>query len=181
MGPLTVYVPRGESLLRAVIKQGSGIVGTPVRDWFHNQHEDPEDAEADRIVIDYEGNLYGAANVVTFADRVLHAAGRHQAVYPTAARSVVKKDELVAVAEWDGACVNLLADESAMAALADWLGQKIERSELISSSARLAMPDDARAINAVCGQPIYRNGRLVGRCVEPPGTEHDHENARWSA
>lgn len=138
-GPLTVFVPSDHSPLVTEIAAGSGIVGS----------SDPEDA--DRVIIDYEGNLYTASNVVTFADRVHVAAGRHTSRYPTVARQRVSAADVVAVGEWDGneGIVRVTHPET----LATWLGAPATADELMATDARyeqvrawrqlLASPDPA--------------------------------------
>ena len=61
--PLRVYVPREGTAARAGIAEHSGAVGTPIG--------------GGRVVLDFEANMYGAANIKTYADAVHHAAGRH--------------------------------------------------------------------------------------------------------
>lgn len=89
-----VYVPRpspelGRDVLAAGkflgIDAGSGIVGTP--------------QENGRVLVDYEGRRYGQANMVTYADRVYFAWGRHKERYPTVARSWLT-EELVLQIGW---------------------------------------------------------------------------------
>lgn len=53
------------------IAPGSGIVAAQKEGMFH---------------IHYEGNLYGAENLRTWEERLLHAAGRAYQNYPTTAR-----------------------------------------------------------------------------------------------
>lgn len=90
-----VYVPvdpAGVSIAGVAlntIKRGSGIVGSA---WQH---------DARQLVIDFEGNLYRASNVRTFADRVRQAWGRHSQEYPTVARMVVPAETLVQVAWYE--------------------------------------------------------------------------------
>jgi hypothetical protein len=112
--PLAVYVPRAGTWPSTTIVRGSGIVGTPLA--------------RGRVEIHYEGNLYKAANIRTFADRVHHAAGRHLADYPTAARDVVAAEDLVAVGHWDGEHVRLEAAHDER--VADWLGVAVENLAL---------------------------------------------------
>ena len=80
----TLYVPNAGSPLRISIREGSGIVGTDV----------PGD---DRVMIDYEGAIYGQSNIRTYEDRVWQAWGRHTENYPTVARAYVKREELIEV------------------------------------------------------------------------------------
>jgi hypothetical protein len=105
-GCLAVYVPAPDVDL--CLAKGSGIVGVPLLEWWRQQGEDPrdtdrtypEDSESDRVVIDFEGAIYGQVNMATWADRLLHAAGRHVQVYPTTARQVVHASSLVQVGLW---------------------------------------------------------------------------------
>lgn len=78
---IDVYVPNiaaSDGLRRDTvgIDPGSGIVGRA--------------SGPNHLLIDYEGNRFGAANIVTYADRVAHAADRQVRGYPTLARRVVR-------------------------------------------------------------------------------------------
>jgi hypothetical protein len=53
------------------------------------------------VLIDYEGQAYGQANLHVYADRVLHAADRHRQRYPTVAREKVHEEELIRVGDYD--------------------------------------------------------------------------------
>lgn len=83
-----VYVPAGGAVSVANIDAGSGLVGTP-------------SVTGERVTIDYEGNRFGASNLVTYADRVWHAHGRHVEDYPTVARSFVPAADVVEVGHVD--------------------------------------------------------------------------------
>ena len=114
--PISVFVPA--SGVVTGIDPGSGIVaGTPARD-------------ESRILVDYEGNRYGAVNMVTFADRVARAWDRQRTRYPTIARAAMRVEQLVKIGEYDAERgVVLLGEgapmdrESAKQLLADWLEQ----------------------------------------------------------
>jgi len=69
---LKIYVPAPGSFMATLIKQGSGIVGSacPV---IGAREGTP--VEEERVSIDYEGNVNGASNIVTWEDKVFHAAG----------------------------------------------------------------------------------------------------------
>ena len=88
---LDVFIPAGEGPWS--IDPGSGIVGTIEPAIVGN---DP-----DVLVVDYEGNRYNAVNIITYADRVAHAAGRHVTKYPTAARAWVSPGSMIQVGEFD--------------------------------------------------------------------------------
>lgn len=112
MNHVDVFVPaRGAHF---VIDHGSGIVGTPL--------------DSGALLIDYEGNRYGASNVVTYADRVHLAAGRHLERYPTIARQSAAARDLVRIGSFDTTTgyVDLTdggVDEAqALVLLAGWLG-----------------------------------------------------------
>jgi hypothetical protein len=91
---LNVYVPAPGSDLGIV--PGSGIVGTrqPALPGVRAIEEDG------LVLVDYEGNLYGASNVRTLEDRLHHAAGRHIMRYPTVARRLARVSELVFVGDY---------------------------------------------------------------------------------
>jgi len=74
----------------ATIAAGSAIVGT-------GRDQDPGVLPGS-IIVYYEGNLYGAANMVTFADRAMHAYWRMRDRYPTAAMMAVPVSQLQLVA-----------------------------------------------------------------------------------
>lgn len=114
MSEIAVYVPVGQAL---TIREGSGIVGTL--------------QENGRVMIDYEGNLYGAVNIVTFADRVHHAWGRHSVHYPTVARALVPTDAVARVGWYDpeAGVVDLDGPEDE-AALSAWLGHPVTDEDL---------------------------------------------------
>ena len=120
MSELVVYAPR-EGALPQIIR-GSGIVGSPAR------------LDPGRVVIDFEGNRYGAANLVTYADRVRQAAGRHRERYPTSARAAVRLDALVPIGVFDGFAV-WLDDEDCHDLLARWLElESVPMRELVVTS-----------------------------------------------
>lgn len=104
---IDVYIPALSDPLRAVIRLGSGIVGT---------------TDGERTTIDYEGNLYGAQNIVTWADRVMIAAGRHSTRYPTVARSWVKPEALIRVGTYEHDRVPAIELEADVALVCAWLG-----------------------------------------------------------
>ena len=62
------------------IAAGSGVVAKPFGPDFQ---------------IDYEGNLYGASNVTTLEQKLLHAAGRSAENYPTIARLWATKENML--------------------------------------------------------------------------------------
>lgn len=128
MEAIDVFIPAPHSRLRAVIDRGSGIVGTPAREFLGQDGSDPLDEQ--RVIIDYEGNRFHAANMKTFADRVFHAAGRHEHRYPTVARSMVPRDELVLLGSFDGERI-YVAESLCMD---DWLGHGWDPAELHRSS-----------------------------------------------
>lgn len=89
MTVLNVYVPVSGTVLERMIVRGSGIVGTP------------HPPGTDRVLIDYEGNLYGSENLKTYEDRLLHAGGRHAVRYPTVARMAARSEDLLLVGSYD--------------------------------------------------------------------------------
>lgn len=112
---MNVYVPAPGWV--TTIDRGSGIVNDP-NVWATN---------GGRIVVDYEGNRFGASNIVTFADRVMIAAGRHTERYPTIARSALVPESLIRVGTYDGIRVDLDHQDLGQF-VADWIG--CEESDL---------------------------------------------------
>jgi hypothetical protein len=82
--PIDVFVPNEDHPIRAMIAAGSGIVGGPA-------------LRGGNLEVDYEGNLYGAANIVTYADRISLAHGRMAQHYPTVARTLVEPEAMTRV------------------------------------------------------------------------------------
>lgn len=108
---LAVYVPdpEGDSgLSTATIVRGSAIVGVPGDDPVH---------------IYYEGNINGASNMVTFADRAYFAAGRLRQRAPTIAQKTVPANALFQVGWYyhDHQRVEV-EDGLQLTRLAKWLG-----------------------------------------------------------
>jgi hypothetical protein len=101
---VAVFVPVAGKL--EVIDRGSGIVGDR---WV-----------GDEVLIDYEGNRYGYANVKTFADRCARAYDRQSVSYPTVARMVVHRDALIQVGTFDQDQRVVYSENDA--ALREWLG-----------------------------------------------------------
>jgi len=67
--------------------------------------------------------------MVTFADRVSHAADRHTQRYPTVAGVLADRDDLIAVGYYDGKRI-VVQDSEALAA---WLGTENLDAELVRS------------------------------------------------
>lgn len=127
MDSFDIYIPAPGSHLRAMIDAGSGIVGTPAREWMG--HDATDEGDSSRIVIDYEGNRFRAAHIVTFADRVSHAADRHQHHYPTVARSMVDRQDLVLLGRYSAGRVYVAEP----LCVRDWLGTYDEEQMHVSS------------------------------------------------
>lgn len=106
-----VFVPATEDFWGIV--RGSAIVAP------EHQHGD--------VTVWVEGNLYGASNLVTFADLVMVATGRIGA--PTVAKRTVPGHHLVPVASWDGH--QLTVTEPAL--LEAWLGRPVTTEDLMRS------------------------------------------------
>lgn len=116
MHEVKVYIPAPG--VTTSIDAESGIVG----------REHPHGRTRLGLVLEvyYEGNRFGAANIVTFADRVYHAADRMATNYPTIARGVFPADELEQVGTFDGDRVQLLPDGGKLTRLARWVGAGVQ-------------------------------------------------------
>lgn len=80
MKELLVLVPKPGTPAGLTIDHGSGVVC------------DPESDAKGRVQVYFEGNRFGA-DMRTFGERVLHAAGRLDKNYPTIARGVFDKTD----------------------------------------------------------------------------------------
>ena len=121
---ITIWVPAGGT--HPTIRRGAGIISTTP----------PADG---RIVIDYEGNLYNASNIITYADRCYHAWGRQDANYPTIARRADHADRYTAIGTLNltEGHIDLLDNPNIRTALAAWLDtDTIADSELHISGGR---------------------------------------------
>lgn len=109
---------------RHFIDLGSGIAG--------------QQPGAERTTIYFEGNRYGASNIVTFADRCLHAADRMIARYPTIAQKSVPSEDLQHIGYLDMTFGEVhLDDAEAERALAAWLGgDRLDMTQLQTTDAR---------------------------------------------
>jgi hypothetical protein len=160
-----IFVPRDqEGLLASTIESGSAIVSAEVAAG--------EQTELGRALFDYQGAGRGAAGLERFADRVLHAVGRHHARYPTQARAYLPVEELVCIGEWDEEAgeVRLGGPEDlsrpdvrdrpeAYGRLAKWLMvAEITDGELLSSAARYQLRRDLITAEAQAGaDPAMRH------------------------
>ena len=126
---LAVFVPSNATVwIASLVVRGSALVGNA------------ESPEAKQITVDYEGNLHGAANIQTFADRARHAASRKTRLSPpTRARCTVPRCELRQVGWFDPENgITLLDDAQAQEALAFWLGvEDLDPKELRFSACSL--------------------------------------------
>jgi hypothetical protein len=182
---IVVYLPAGGHPDTEGIARGSAIVGLP----------EPGSGE---VRIYFEGAIYGSANMVTLADRAVHACGRLRDRYPTIAKSrrVVPRGALVAVGTFDEAAGRIiLTGEQSAAAVATWLGvptldpAELRRSDLPRVSAaevaaRLA-PDIRADVNRGLAAALIRRAgfrREGGEWIAPDGrrTSADAEALNWA-
>lgn len=81
---LRIYIPKPGSLAETAFIAGSAIVGTPIGD-------------TGTIVVDAEGNKYGASNLDAYHERLICAGGRHKDRYPTVARWRMRDEDLIEI------------------------------------------------------------------------------------
>ncbi len=180
---IVVYLPAGGHPATEGIARGSAIVGVP-------------EPGAEEVRIYFEGALYGQVNMVTLADRAVHAHGHLRERYPTIAKRMVPRGALVAVGTFDEAAgrIILTGDQSA-AAVATWLGvpaldpAELRRSELprvgaAELAARLA-PDIRADVNRALAAALIRRAgfrREGEEWVAPDGgrTSADAEALAWA-
>ena len=108
-----VYIPEAAAPAAvrdtvALIDPKSAIVSAP-------------DPSGDELLVYFEGNRYRAANMITFADRALHAAGRLASNYPTIAKATVPRRALTHVGLFTPGHGVDVPDAGALVALARWL------------------------------------------------------------
>lgn len=115
-----VYVPIAGSRAERLIDHGSGVVGS---------------LGGDTILVDFEGNRFGASNVVTYADRVAVAASRHAVSYPTIARASPPASDLCRIGVFDGVHGEVVLDgRPERDLLAAWLREaSVTGDELVAS------------------------------------------------
>jgi len=107
---IVVYLPAGGHPATEGIARGSAIVGVP-------------EPGAEEVRIYFEDALNGQVNMVTLADRAVHAYGRLRKRYPTIAKRMVPRGSLVAVGTFDEPAGRIiLTGEQSAAAVATWLG-----------------------------------------------------------
>jgi hypothetical protein len=105
-----VVVPVEGSGADGMIARGSGIVAEP-----------REDGE---VSLYFEGNVHGAANLKTWADRVAHAYERatwRGRGYPTIAKGVYGPDDVIEVGVFEPGRGVTLASRAKAALVASWL------------------------------------------------------------
>ena len=89
-----VFIPKPRMFASRTIAQGSAIVG--------KKHE------SDGFIIFYEGNLYHAENIKTFEDKAMLAAGRMEDNYPTVAKMLCRKEDLILVGHFESSDKSLV-------------------------------------------------------------------------
>ena len=109
---LAIYVPKAGTWLGKTVAKGSAVVGIP-----------REGVDPGKVVVYFEGNVYGAENLKRYAERCLHAAERGLRRYPTLAFSEAALDDLIPVGKFHyPEMVVELGNEQAFATLKDWCG-----------------------------------------------------------
>ncbi len=111
---LDILVPRSGGLRLHHICPKSALVGS---------------LAADLYSIDFEGNVYSSDDLNSYADRLVHAAGRHRIRYPTVARlhlpPQVVTEETMVVGSYDATRL-VVVDITDVDALVTWAGEPVE-------------------------------------------------------
>jgi hypothetical protein len=154
---IVIYVPTGRHSATAGIARGSAIVGLP-------------EPGSEEVRVYFEGAIFGQSNMVTLADRAVHASGRLRERYPTVAVRMVPREALAAVGtfEEDSGRI-LLTGEQSSTAVAGWLGlPTLDPAELRPSVPRRV--DTAElAARLSPGIPLAVNRGLATRLIERAG------------
>lgn len=115
--PISVYLPAGKDLYG--IRAASGIVGS---------------VEGARLLLDFEGDVYGAFEHRTWADQVHHAWGRHSERYPTVARILAPREHFARVGLYDPREGQIDLDSDAdVEAIERWIGKPLDVQQLTTS------------------------------------------------
>lgn len=121
---LKVYVPAADTRARSHMEAGAGIVGTS---------EGTDDDDDARTLVYYQERT-SAVNVITFADRVFHAADRLRHQAQTHRLCALPSAQLIEVGYFDENEGRVLLDTTnadAAAELARWLdADELDASEL---------------------------------------------------
>jgi hypothetical protein len=138
MKALTIYVPAPDSTVARVIRPCSAIVG--------------ENLGSDQVMCYFEGGLAGLD--ACYASRLKHAAGRLVTQYPTIARAIFDRRELVEVGTMDGEryTVTEVTDEDRLTAWAQEGIAGIVGERLPEGSVRWAAA--AELCNSASARPI---------------------------
>ena len=118
-----VYLPAPNAPALSHVLAGSAIVSRHQR-----AHRPDEPGGPARLLVHYEGNRYGAANMVTYADQAMLAYWRMRDHYPTVAQAAVLVEQLVRIGTLDAERGEIeLVDAEHARDLAEWLGCSTER------------------------------------------------------
>jgi DMSO/TMAO reductase YedYZ molybdopterin-dependent catalytic subunit len=114
----------------------------------------------------FEGNVYNAANIKTYADRALHAVGRLHTKYPTAACMNIPRAALIPVGTFDDKFGEVRVDQDRRPLLASWIGVPIDEldGELETSDSSQALA--ARTLREMDRTP---EGRLQSAWLRKNG------------
>jgi hypothetical protein len=110
-----VFVPKAGSMAADIVAPGSAIVAS---------HERADSLSGDgKVLCYYEGNLYGAINLQSFAERLLVASLRARDKCRTVAMGIFSEDELAVAGYYDLKERRLMVTDSG--ALKGWLGEEL--------------------------------------------------------
>lgn len=84
----------------------------------------------ERVLVYFESNRLGASNIVTYADRCLHAAGRAAMNYPTVAKASLPASELVHAGTYD-LLRQVVTSVTNAPALKEWLSDYLPMPEAV--------------------------------------------------
>lgn len=149
---LTVYRPRMATKAERTIAPKSAIVSGP-------------EVAPGEVVCYFEGNTIGAGNLFSFFQKLLSAAGRLAANYPTAACMQVAVQDLHAIAEYDTErrAISKVIDREG---LEEWAGEPVE-----SIAGKRLAPG---YVSWTVGADAVNGGRIIS------GTLGEDSRAYWS-
>lgn len=113
----------------------------------------------------FEGNLYGASNIITYADRAMVASDRLLANYPTSATAAFNPAHLTLVGSYDTESGDIVLDPDRSAELAAWLQVTVQnlQAELRTTSIRHIAQRELATMNPVASRFLRTHGPSIYR------------------
>jgi hypothetical protein len=144
---MRLWIPEESATTTAWLLPGSALVSVA--------------CSGEQVVCYAEGNMYGAENMHTLADRAMHAAGRLRTGYPTVAARSIQRSQITPVGSYDEDRGEIRLTPGSEHIVARWIGCSLSElsNELCTTSS--ASHEAQRALIAL------------------EQTPHGHLQAQW--